>query len=455
MPGAGSAARVCVAHRYLACGRLNVPSCSAGRCSRSTGVRNGWEVSLRAKAQGGVPQRLRVSFRTAVGDLRLFEAGVDHAAEYRDTGLAGFRYILSQQTSAGVFGYPYNPHPAGKVQQTMLAVVREGERRGRKMVEGDWCIDDLWEGGLQFDNGEAGSGLLYAYALTGDRQFLDAARRAAEWAIGRPLVANWNYNSFSGWLLARLYRVTGQRKYLDAATDAFEFGVLPGQMENGRWLDPHNARPQYHSIMARNLVEYWLALRQAGDTRAGEVRRRTELALDSLAEETVRFGPSIVEEGLPLESLVLGLTAFGPDERWERAAHAYAHHLVDRLLPQWIESGKYSGPETLPAYVLWRKVCAGQRRGARYRSGSEAHDGLSQDRRSTTILDGAADARASVAAADRFEIEQTVISLPATQGATPGEFRANNDRVLQAMREYPGRLLGQCFVDPRHSRGAR
>jgi len=31
--------------------------------------RNGWEISLKAKASGGVQQRLRVSFRTAISDL--------------------------------------------------------------------------------------------------------------------------------------------------------------------------------------------------------------------------------------------------------------------------------------------------------------------------------------------------------------------------------------------------
>jgi len=318
--------------------------------------RNGWELSMKDRAAGRCQQRLRVSFRTAVSDLRCFDAGLDRAAEYRDVGLAGFNYILSQQTSVGMFGYPYNPQPTGRVQAYMLALVREGEKRGLKMREGVWCIDDLTEGGLQFDNGEAGAGLLYAYAITGERRFLDAARRAADWAIGRQLVANWNYNSFSGFLLARLYRVTGEKKYLDAAKDKFEFGVLPGQMENGRWFDQHNASPQYHAIMARNLVEYTLALEQAQDPCADETRRRTKLALDSVAEETTRFGPSNVAEGLSLESLAIGLIALGPNARWERAAHVYANYLVNHLLPQLLQAGKTSGPETLPAYILWRKV---------------------------------------------------------------------------------------------------
>jgi hypothetical protein len=322
--------------------------------------RNGWEVSVRAKAAGEVQQRLRVSFRTAASDLRLFEAGLPGAQQYRDTGLAGFNYIAGQQTSVGVFGYPYNPKATSGVQATMLRMVREGEKRGLKMIDGDWCIEDLAEGGLQFDNGEAGAGLLYAYALCGDRRFVDAARRAADWAAGRNLVANWNYNSFSGWLLARLYRVTGEQKYLEAAKVKFDFGVLPGQMENGRWFDPHNARPQYHALMARNLVEYALALRQAADPRAEEVVCHTRLALDSMAEETIRYGASNVEEGLPLEALAVGLIAFGAHPRWEQAADIYANCLLNHLLPQLLAENKSGGPETLSAYLLWRKVRDGK-----------------------------------------------------------------------------------------------
>jgi hypothetical protein len=310
--------------------------------------RNGWELPRQ--------QRLRTSFRHAESDLRAYEAGIDGAKEFLLTATQGFDYIVSQQSSTGVFGYPYNPNAApGSVQASMLQLVREGEKRGIKMTEGDWAIEDLDEGGLQFDNGEAGAGLLHAYAVTGDRKYLASARKAAEWAAGRKLVANWNYNSFSGWLLARLYRVTGEKKYLDAASDKFEFGVLPGEWSNGRWVDQHNARPQYHALMSRNLVEYCLALAQAKDPRTKEARRRTELALDSLAEEITTHGASNSEEGLPLEALSVGLIAFGAKPAWEKAADIYTNYLVNHLMPPLVETGK-GRPETLTAYLLWRRV---------------------------------------------------------------------------------------------------
>ena len=93
---------------------------------------------------------------------------------------------------------------------------------------------------------------------TKDERFKIAAIKAADWAIGRPVVTNWNYNSFIVLLLAETYRITGDEKYLVSARKKALLGVLPGQLtegpRRGRWADPHNARPPYHYIMVRGLA---------------------------------------------------------------------------------------------------------------------------------------------------------------------------------------------------------
>jgi hypothetical protein len=59
-----------------------------------------------------------------------------------------------------------------------------------------------------------------------------------------------------------------------------------------------------------------------------------------------------------------------------------------------------------------------------------------------------------IAAADRLEIEKMAISMPRTTAkpdspnATPAACREANDFVLRAMKDFPGRFLGQCFVNP-------
>ena len=54
--------------------------------------------------------------------------------------------------------------------------------------------------------------------------------------------------------------------------------------------------------------------------------------------------------------------------------------------------------------------------------------------------------RAIIEAADRLHIERIAISRP--KGDTPEGFRESNNMILAAMREFPKRILGQCFLNP-------
>lgn len=55
-----------------------------------------------------------------------------------------------------------------------------------------------------------------------------------------------------------------------------------------------------------------------------------------------------------------------------------------------------------------------------------------------------------VRTADRLGIDQLACSIPITGGrqATPEEVRACNEGVLEAMRRFPKRILGYCFLNP-------
>ncbi len=59
---------------------------------------------------------------------------------------------------------------------------------------------------------------------------------------------------------------------------------------------------------------------------------------------------------------------------------------------------------------------------------------------------------ALIDAADRLRMGKLVISRPISAQsamlATPQEFRECNDLVLNAMKQYPGRFLGQLFLNP-------
>jgi predicted TIM-barrel fold metal-dependent hydrolase len=66
------------------------------------------------------------------------------------------------------------------------------------------------------------------------------------------------------------------------------------------------------------------------------------------------------------------------------------------------------------------------------------------------------DPGAVIAAADRLYIEKIAVSAPNSRPdkSSPEAIREANDRVLKAMREFPGRFLGQCAVNPAHGQAA-
>ncbi|MBB5439947.1 hypothetical protein HDC92_003643 [Pedobacter sp. AK017] len=61
-----------------------------------------------------------------------------------------------------------------------------------------------------------------------------------------------------------------------------------------------------------------------------------------------------------------------------------------------------------------------------------------------------AQAKVQLAYADDLGIEKLIISVPIAKkmGETPAEFKAYNNQVLQAMKRYPGRLIGQVTINP-------
>jgi uncharacterized protein len=65
---------------------------------------------------------------------------------------------------------------------------------------------------------------------------------------------------------------------------------------------------------------------------------------------------------------------------------------------------------------------------------------------------GSGTIREQIDVADRLGIEKLEVSKPISADsatkATPEEFRKCNDSVLEAMKQYPNRYLGSCFINP-------
>jgi len=156
-------------------------------------------------------------------------------------------------------------------------------------------------------------------------------------------VTNWNYNSFSVYLLATAYRITHDSKYLAVAKEKTLLGVLPGQLQDGpnkgRWVDPHNARPAYHYIMIRGLTALFAvfpedhengddgdrkriatSIRTAMQARNGEFATKGIMNVDSSLEAILLF------KSLPTKQQ----EAIGPCQT-DEAFDVLERHCVARL----------------------------------------------------------------------------------------------------------------------------
>lgn len=246
---------------------------------------------------------------------------------------ADFLIWAQEQAGTGVIPFPVPGAQAASASfaaaQKMLARAK-AENLLEQVVRNGWIVDDLGEGGLQYDTGEGGVALFEWYAETGDRKYLKAATRAADWALARPMVSNWNYNSFSVYLLAQAYQATKEEKYLDCAYKKARIGVLPGQLTEGplagRWLDAHNAHPEYHFIILRALAHLHAALPE-GDARRAEIKDALELGLRARNQDFLDKGAPNKE--MAMETLPFVAVTFAEDKAFLNRSRT--HEALDAL----------------------------------------------------------------------------------------------------------------------------
>jgi hypothetical protein len=265
---------------------------------------------------------LRNSSRRALGYLAVLGSKLPGTpSDYRERAVAALDYLLKMQGPNGAFPYPnpgLNNPKYGRLMQAM-------QKADPKSVEGPWLYyipDAVNDGGLNFDNGLAGVAMVEGCRLTGDKRYLEAARRAAHWALTQPPVPNVNYNSFSVWLLTKLFGINREDKYLAKAMELTEKAILPGQLANGEWSDAHNSILVYHAIITNGLLDLLEAAPPEHPLDA-RLKEQAVRAVNRMAERIDTFdvrsqGPQL--NAFSLDCLLHARLMFGSRPEWERAA---------------------------------------------------------------------------------------------------------------------------------------
>jgi hypothetical protein len=279
----------------------------------------------------------RVSQKVTVGSQAVTPMGSEKPTLSRDNYLDAAReagdFLLWAQAQAGSGVFPF-PASSGNVNSAAFrSAARQlalAEKKGLvNVIKNGWAIQDDGDGGLQFDNAESGMAIFALYEATNDRKYLNAAVLSAEWAMQRPLVNNWNYNSFSVRLLARAYLVTGNKSFLDSAMQKAVLGVIPGQLtkgvNKGRWGDAHNARPTYHYIMMDSLTELINAMRKAKmekDSATDRVLNALRLGLTSRNQDLLPNGNGAATKETAMYALLKVNIVFAGDTDFLRATQS-------------------------------------------------------------------------------------------------------------------------------------
>ena len=261
---------------------------------------------------------LRHTAYSVMGGLAAMEHGVGDRGVIAQHVRAGLAYLRSVQQPDGLFPFPDARTWSNHFRPPLQALY---ELHPDAFYDG-WVIEDHSDGGLQFDNGVCAVAMLRAFEQLRDDEIMASARRACEWAAGRPIVVNWNYNAFSVWALAEYTRVTGDPRFIAPAVGRLRIGILPGQLPAGRWVDRHNARTVYHAIILRAMATLQRVLPEEHPLRT-DLRSAIQLAERVLVDEILSKGPSDADHSL--SALCAVAQVLPPDPRRSEAIRVLAH----------------------------------------------------------------------------------------------------------------------------------
>lgn len=200
---------------------------------------------------------LRASAEVAVGLLKIADKETDLTRKslYQSWANRALDSLATMQLPNGAFPFPdlrpYGDPVFTPIIQNYLNSL--GVDSSSVLVNG-WIIDDSNTGEFKFDAGVICNAYYEAFKYTGNIQYKNIALSLANYMMPLKMNVNYNYNTFVSLALTRGYQLSNDENYLDRAILNLRYGLLPGQMPNGRWVDGHNANSRYQNLIIYNAV---------------------------------------------------------------------------------------------------------------------------------------------------------------------------------------------------------
>ncbi len=165
-----------------------------------------------------------------------------------------------------------------------------------------WVVAVDPAGIAQFETGFCGIALFRASNLTGRKDWGQSAAKAADWIQGQPSLPNYRANAVAVGLLAHAFRSTKNEKYRAAMVSKLTIGLLPSQVENGRWIDASDAQTTNHLLIIRALQEARAILAEDKQGPIEQVDQALDRAINSLLDEIKVLG--VPAQGGALRELI-------------------------------------------------------------------------------------------------------------------------------------------------------
>ena len=251
--------------------------------------------------------------------------------QQRAAEAVGHLLAAQEQGGSGVFGFPAD------VQNPEFGnIVRSALKSCPACARGGWIVSlpGRHVSELYYDHGHALAAVARVNGLTADQKLLPAIRRAADWALDKPLTANINYLSSLSLGLSGAFRATGDPRYLERAVDLHRRGILPFIDASGAAKDPHNAKLEYHGFIVSGLADLLAVLPEGHPYRTVTARALDAATAHMAARGLVEpgaYGVTWLGTNLSAWHRVAALRPLRPDEA---AARDRARALVRTALPR-------------------------------------------------------------------------------------------------------------------------